>query len=68
MTAVEFSPQERARLEAIEAAQPAPESWFIRKLIAAELRAAADEAHDEYSGWEAANVVRARAAVLDPTS
>ena len=27
MTAVEFSPQERARLAAIEAAQPAPESW-----------------------------------------
>jgi len=29
MTAVEFSPQERATLERIEAAEPAPESWAI---------------------------------------
>ena len=32
MTAVEFSPQERARLDAIEAAQPAPES--LRERVA----------------------------------
>lgn len=36
----------------------------VREIAAEELRAAADEAHDEYSGWEAANVVRARADAL----
>jgi len=34
MTAVEFSPQERARLDAIEAAEPAPESLRERVAVA----------------------------------
>jgi len=38
----------------------------MRKYAAMHLRAVADEAHDEYSGWEAANVVRALADALDP--
>lgn len=38
----------------------------VRRLIADELRAAAAAAHDEYSGWEAADVVRARADAIDP--
>jgi len=39
MTAVEFSPQERARLDAIEAAEPAPES--LRERVAAAMSNAA---------------------------
>ena len=38
----------------------------VRRAQAAALRDAADQPHDEYSGWEAADVVRARADELDP--
>jgi len=50
MTAVEFSPQERARLDAIEAAQPAPESFdpiaALRRVV--DLCDAADDQPDGY--------------------